>query len=216
VAVFPRFRALPLQAKAESLVAPAFFAGTETLASREALAPSRPCRAALEALYADLAPRVHRFLRDLVGDATLASDAAQETFVRAFRRVDSLPADAKLAAWVFGIARKVSLEFLRARGRALRVMAEPTSDALAEPPDVAGRSPEAELLDREALRVVSRALEHLSEDRRAVLLLRLDHGLSYDEIAELMGWSIAKVKVEIFRAREVLRATLSEYRGGVP
>jgi RNA polymerase sigma-70 factor (ECF subfamily) len=46
------------------------------------------------------------------------------------------------------------------------------------------------------------------------LLLRCDHGLAYDEIAPLMGWSLSKVKVEIFRAREVLRATLQEYRGG--
>ena len=45
-----------------------------------------------------------------------------------------------------------------------------------------------------------------------MLLLRLDHGLSYDEIAGLMGFSVAKVKVEIFRAREVLRETMAELR----
>jgi RNA polymerase sigma-70 factor (ECF subfamily) len=44
-----------------------------------------------------------------------------------------------------------------------------------------------------------------------MLLLRLDHGMSYDDIAVTMGCSLAKVKIEIFRAREVLRATMAEY-----
>ncbi len=85
--------------------------------------------------------------------------------------------------------------------------------------DVRARSPETQLLDREAVVVVTRALAQLPEDRRAALLLRLDHGLRhYDEIARAMGWSLSKVKVEIFRAREVLRATLGcgQYRGGAP
>ena len=86
----------------------------------------------------------------------------------------------------------------------------------AEVADGRTRSPETELLDREALGVVQRALALLSEERREVLLLRLDHGLAYDDIAQVMGWSLAKVKVEIFRAREVLRATFEAYRGGEP
>ncbi len=173
-------------------------------------------RASLEAAYPELAPRIHRFLRDLLGDATLATDATQETFIRAFRKVNDVPPGTRLAAWVFGIARNVSLELRRARGRFRRVVTDAPLDAHAEPEDRAARTPEAELLAREALRVVQRALDHLSEERRAALLLRLDHGLAYDDIAALMGWSLAKVKVEIFRAREVLRATLDEYRGGVP
>jgi RNA polymerase sigma-70 factor (ECF subfamily) len=47
-----------------------------------------------------------------------------------------------------------------------------------------------------------------------VLLLRLDHGLAYEDIAELMGWSLPKVKVELHRARQVLREELSKYQGG--
>jgi RNA polymerase sigma-70 factor (ECF subfamily) len=104
----------------------------------------------------------------------------------------------------------------KARGRASRVIApdEPIEDDRAI--DTRGRTPETELLDREALRVVERALARLPEERRAVLLLRLDHALAYDEIAATMGWSLAKVKVEIFRAREVLRTTFEAYRGGEP
>jgi RNA polymerase sigma-70 factor (ECF subfamily) len=169
--------------------------------------------ASLVSMYGELAPRVHRFLRDLLGDATLASDATQETFVRAFRRVDDLPGTTRLVPWVFGVARFVALEMRKARGRGRRVIDDavrPDDRAM----DTRARTPEDALLDREAVAVVERALQRLPEERRAALLLRCDHGLAYDEIAPLMGWSLAKVKIEIFRAREVLRATLEEYRGG--
>jgi RNA polymerase sigma-70 factor (ECF subfamily) len=145
-----------------------------------------------------------------MGDATLAADVTQETFVRAFRRVDDLPEGTRLAAWVFGIARRVSLEFLKARKRGRRWIVDRVETTPAEIVDSKARTPEAELLDREALLLVERALAQLPEDRRAALVLRLDHGLSYDDIAVAMGWSLAKVKVEIFRARAVLRATIDE------
>ncbi len=164
--------------------------------------------------YAELAPRVQRFLRDLLGCPVTAADATQETFVRAFRKVDGLPQGTRLAPWVFGIARNVSLEMRKARGRAGRVLTPETAEHAERIADPAARSPETQLLDRESLEVIDRALDRLPEERRAALLLRLDHGLAYDEIAQTMGWTLAKAKVEIFRAREVLRATLAEYRGG--
>ena len=186
-----------------------------TSIAEDALAPLAPScdHATLVALYADLAPRVHRFLRDLLGDPTLASDATQETFVRAFRRVDGLPRSTRLVPWVFGVARYVALEVRKARGRGRRII-DDCAAADEQAADTRSRSPEQTLLDREAVTVIERALMRLPEDRRAVLLLRCDHGLAYDEIAPLMGWSLAKVKVEIFRAREVLRAVFEEYRGG--
>jgi DNA-directed RNA polymerase specialized sigma24 family protein len=66
-------------------------------------------------IYAELGPRVHRFLTDLLRDRTLAADATQETFVRAFR--STRPAGVRVAAWIFGIARNVSLELRRTRAR---------------------------------------------------------------------------------------------------
>jgi RNA polymerase sigma-70 factor, ECF subfamily len=165
------------------------------------------CHERLAALYAEHGVRIHRFLRDLLGDGTLASDATQETFVRAYRKLDEIDPGARVAPWLFGIARNVSLELRRARSRAGRTF---ISGPL--PEDVAGfGSPESEALGKEALRIVAVALDRLSEERRAMLLLRLDHGLAYEDIAKAMSCSLAKVKVEIFRAREVLRATMAEY-----
>jgi RNA polymerase sigma-70 factor (ECF subfamily) len=162
-------------------------------------------RAAIAALYAAHGARIHRFLRDLIGDPSLAADATQETFLRAFRQRDAYDAARAAAPWLFGIARNVSLEVRRARTRRDRVMVTSDADAPAH------GSPESDLLGREAVRIVGAALDRLSDDRRAMLLLRLDHGLAYEDIASLMGFSLAKVKIEIFRAREILRATLAEY-----
>jgi RNA polymerase sigma-70 factor (ECF subfamily) len=161
-------------------------------------------RAALQALYVRFAPGVARFLGDLLGDRASAADATQETFIRAFRRLDSLRDDARLAPWLFGIARNVVLEQRKERRR----QADPE---LAVDVRTDRNTPESELLGRETADVVQRALGQLSEDRRAALLLRLDHHLAYDEIARLMGWTLAKVKVEIHRGREALRAELSRH-----
>jgi RNA polymerase sigma-70 factor, ECF subfamily len=211
VVTVPPLRVLPLPSE------PDLAEAVDAEADGESWANDTPCdRASLATLYSELAPAVHRFLRDLLNDDALAADALQEAFVRAFRRVDTLPRGTRLAAWVFGIARNVSLELRRARGRARRVLVEADARMACRVADLRARSPEAQLLDREAVIVVTRALALLPEDRRAALLLRLDHGLAYDEIARVMGWSLSKVKVEIFRAREVLRATLDAYRGGVP
>ena len=177
------------------------------------LAEQRESAQLFAALYAQHGARIHRFLHDLLGDRALAADATQETFVRAFRQKEAFEAGRPMAPWLFGIARNVSLEMRRARHRARRVIAPSNEGGDAPEPRVMG-SPESELLGREAVRIVQAALTKLSEERRAMLLLRLDHGLSYDEIAASMGFSIAKVKVEIFRAREVLRETMSQYERG--
>lgn len=171
-------------------------------------------RAALAALYRTHARAIHRFLCDLLGDAAAAADATQETFVRALRRLHTLEDPARPAPWLFGIARHVSLEHRRALRRRRRVMHEaPLDPAEGGEPEADAGSPEETLLGHEALGVVRGAMAQLSEDRRAALLLRLDHGLSCEEIARTMEWSVAKVKVEIHRARQVLRAELLRYEG---
>ncbi len=174
----------------------------------------RKDEAALSALYAAHAPAVLRFLADLLGDRTAAADATQETFVRAFNRLSTLRDPDRIAPWLFGIARNVSLEHRKARRRRGRVLVQDDADAPAEAAD--GRTPEAALMGRQAASVVEAALGRLSEDRQAMLLLRLDHGLAYEEIAGLMGFTLAKVKVEIHRARQVLRAELSGLEEGAP
>jgi RNA polymerase sigma-70 factor (ECF subfamily) len=158
-------------------------------------------------------PSVRRFLLDLLRDASAADEATQETFVRAYRALPKLREDAKLQSWILGIARNVFYERLRARKRRGHD-AELTDAVIGQISVGTAPTPEDALLRREADALLGRALAEIPAERRAALLLRIDHGLGYQEIAAAMGWTAAKVKNEIHRGRLQLRAQLQHYLGG--
>ncbi len=162
---------------------------------------------AFRLIYERHAPAVFRFLRDQLGNEAAADEATQETFVRAHTRLAAIRERDKLAPWLFGIARNVFLEQIRTR----RPIAE--SDEAIEAEAAPMPSPEALLLGIEADAKFAEAMARLPDARRAALVLQMDHDLSYDEIAQVMDWSLAKVKVEIHRARLQLRAELAKYLG---
>jgi len=153
------------------------------------------------------APGVRRFLGDLLRDDAAADEGTQETFVRAHQRLGTLEQAGKLQGWLFGIARMVFFEQVR-RKRRDGPAPEPGEEAAQV--DRAA-NPEAVLLSAESDRLLDDALRELGEDRRAALLMRIDHGLGYGEIAAAMGWTLQKVKNEIHRARLQLRRSLSGY-----
>ncbi len=162
---------------------------------------------AFRLVFERYARAVRRFLRDLLRETAAADEATQETFVRAHRMIGRLREDDRLASWLFGIARNVAFEQLRSRRRqAADTEARETTDP--------APSPEARLLGEESNEVLSAALATLSEERRAALLLRIDHGLGYEEIGSALGWSVVKVKNEVHRARLELRTRLAGYLEG--
>jgi RNA polymerase sigma-70 factor (ECF subfamily) len=167
---------------------------------------------AFRSIFECHAPAVRRYLRDLLRDAAAADEATQETFVRAHARLDKIRDPERLGPWLFGIARNVHLERRRVlkRVRASGSMETEHETALIDK----APSPEQAVLGREADAVLGRALDTLADERRAALLLRIDHGLGYDDIAEQMGWSLQKVKNEIHRGRLQLRSQLAKYMGG--
>ncbi len=159
--------------------------------------------------------RVKRFLRDILKSAEAADEATQETFVRAHGRLHSLDDPNKLSSWLLGIARFVALEHLRA------VKKERMHDSMDS--EGAGHeqqlptelpSPATLLLKAEADQMLADALSHLSSERQQALLLRIDHRLDYQQIADIMEWPLSKVKNEIHRARLELRKQLSDYGPG--
>jgi len=170
--------------------------------------------AAFRWLFERHASGVWRFLRDSMRDEAAADEATQETFVRAHARLGTLRDDDRLGAWLLGIARRVYLESLRQRG--VHVDVEDDAHASHVEAVLPTPTPEDLLLDREMEGLLAGALRTLREDRRAALLLRIDHGLPYEEIASVMGWSLQKVKNEIHRARLQLREQLAAHIGGRP
>ncbi len=166
---------------------------------------------AFRTLFERHAPAVWRFLRDLFRDDAAADEATQETFVRAHGGLGALRDDERLTSWLLGIARHIYLESRRTRGTHLDIASE-ESEPLLEAA-LPSPTPEDLLLDRELEGLLAEALAELREERRSALLLRIDHGLAYEDIAQVMGWSLPKVKNEIHRARLQLRERLAAHVG---
>jgi RNA polymerase sigma-70 factor (ECF subfamily) len=158
------------------------------------------------ALFQDVIERhgsdVRGFLRRRLRNPTLAEEATQETFVRAYAKHETLRDPAKMGAWLIGIARRVSAEAQR-RQRLVPV-GEVPEDSLGLAP-----SPETELLERETSDTLARAVARLGEGRREALRLRVEDELPYDDIATRLGWTLAKVKNELHRARRELERALA-------
>jgi RNA polymerase sigma-70 factor (ECF subfamily) len=167
--------------------------------------------AAFKALFERHVIGVRRFLRDLLRDKHQADDATQESFARAHAQLAKLVDHDRFKPWILGIARNVAFEARRVRQHEPMDHEddEGTPDAVIPSPN-----PEAVLLDRELEKHFTEALGVLSDKRRAALLMRIDHGLSYEDIAAEFGWSIPTVKNEIHRARLKLRAALLPHVGG--
>src|SRR5205807_1603413 len=106
------------------------------------------------------------FIYDQVSDRELADELTQETFVRAYRGLKSLRKETKLSSWLFGIAKNVARESLRARIRQNQHIDLDDKQVL----DLSDQSPvpSSQLLDKEFNDVVQRSLASLDEDKRLV------------------------------------------------
>jgi RNA polymerase sigma-70 factor (ECF subfamily) len=151
------------------------------------------------------------FIYDMIGQRDLAEELAQETFVRAYKGIQSLKDDTKLSTWLFGIAKNVAREQLRSRLRDTNKV-EMENDSVMELSDKE-LLPDGQLLNKELNRVIHEALATLDEDRREVFTLKVFHQRSYEEIAEITGFSIPKLKTDLHRARAEMRRRIQPYLG---
>jgi RNA polymerase sigma-70 factor (ECF subfamily) len=164
-------------------------------------APSDP--AAFERLYSEHAAAVHRFCLSQVGDRALAEDLTHETFARAYAAYDRVHPEAEWAlSWLLAIARNLSRDHHRARGRWRRVAEQ--LDSVGQPPQTV----EEIAAVRCELRRALSAIAELGARDRELIGLRVAAGLSYREIGALLGQSADVAKVATFRALARLRKRL--------
>ncbi len=158
--------------------------------------------AAWRTIYDSTCDRLFAFLCYQVGDRDDARDILQETYLQAFRRLDTYRGEAPLAVWLRAIALGRAIDWKRVFLRRLkRTVSLDETSAVVEP-DLQGVRFESE--DR-GLR---RALAKLSPHQRAALLLHEWDELDFDEIARLLGCAESTVRVHHARARAHLRAAL--------
>lgn len=139
-----------------------------------------------------------------------AEDAAQEIFLRAYRKLATYDRERKFVTWLLSIASNYCIDVLRRR-RATLVDIEDVAFAL--PSDAPG--PERSALNQEQREAVARAVNQLPDTYRLVTVLRYYNDCSYDEIERITGLTEATVKTRLFRARRQLEELL-EAEGALP
>lgn len=146
-----------------------------------------------------------------------AWDAAQEAFVKAYKNLDRFEGTSAFYTWLYRITYNLSIDHLRAKkrrdtvdldeNRKLESALKKAGHTVADHPD--------DVADRKELhRVLQDAMSKLSDKHRAIIVLREVEGLSYEEMADVLGISKGTVMSRLFHARKNLQALLRPYVSG--
>jgi RNA polymerase sigma-70 factor, ECF subfamily len=151
---------------------------------------------------------IHSLTYRMTGSLADADDLAQETFIRAFRRLGTYDKAYKLSTWLYRIAVNACLDFRAREARRQRTHAG-WSDAAG----VAGPRETAAAADDELGDPVQAALLRLPEKQRSAIVLTILNGLSHAEAAEASGCSEATLSWRVFAARRKLKRWLDRRKG---
>ena len=151
--------------------------------------------------------KVHAIISRYIKDFDEVNDVSQEAFIKAYRALAKFRGESQFYTWLYRIAVNTAKNYLVARNRR-----PPASDVDAADADYYEggdrlrdiASPENLLYRDELEAVVDSAIKDLPEDLRTAVTLREFEGLSYEEIAEVMGCPVGTVRSRIFRAREAI------------
>lgn len=141
----------------------------------------------------------------ILGDRDAALDAANQTFLKAYRSIASYDPSRPMKHWLLRIAVNEAITIGRARTRE-RARSAPESEAALVP--AATPTPEATVVEREARDGIRAAVAALPDRYREVVVLRYFNELSVDEVAAVLGRSSSTVGVQLLRARQLLRKAM--------
>ena len=157
---------------------------------------------AFERLYRIYQPRLARFLVHLLKRPQLVEEVLDDTMMVVWQTAGSFRGTSKLSTWVFAIAYRKALK-ARARWPDPLENDERDSRVSNDP------SPDAELERSRVHDALTRAMDVLSTEQRAVVDLTYFHGLGYRDIAEILSCPVDTVKTRMFHARRRLKQALS-------
>lgn len=145
---------------------------------------------------------VARVLYSYAGRDSAVEDLVQETFLRAYDRLDTFNPEYRFKTWLLAIANNLGIDTLRRRRDTVEFNPEVHAQIT--------RGPEAAAEEAERSKALQDAIDTLPEIYSVPLVLRYTEGLSYAEIAEVLGISVSAVKSRLFRARGMLAENLGE------
>ncbi|MGB9382003.1 MAG: sigma-70 family RNA polymerase sigma factor [Candidatus Binatus sp.] len=159
---------------------------------------------------------VERYQRRVVGVALAvvhnqddAIELAQETFVRAYENLSKFESRSSFSTWLYRIAANLAIDFWRREGRHVVLRGEDAENEIGKLPTTAGDSFK-EVSRSELSARLKQALEELTPEHRAVILLREVEGMSYDEISDVLQCPRGTVMSRLHYARTHLRNILKD------
>jgi RNA polymerase sigma-70 factor, ECF subfamily len=146
-----------------------------------------------------------------IGREEDARDVCQETFLRAFRALPGFRGQAKFSSWLYRIALNLCRDWIRRERRAQVVQAPENVDLLELASALEPSETVEDLVTRKDLaRAVERAMASLPEEQRTAIVLKEYHGLTFQEIADLVGCPLSTVKTRLYQGLTVLRRELAK------
>lgn len=146
-----------------------------------------------------------------IGREEDARDVCQETFLRAFRALPGFRGQAKFSSWLYRIALNLCRDWIRRERRAPIVQAPEDVDLV----ELAAAVEPSETIEdlvtrRDLVQSVERAMALLPEEQRTAIVLKEYHGLTFQEIADLMSCPLSTVKTRLYQGLTVLRRELAK------
>jgi RNA polymerase sigma-70 factor (ECF subfamily) len=150
----------------------------------------------------------------VIGREEDARDVAQETFLRAFRALSGFKGQAKFSSWLYRITLNLCRDWIRRERRTPVAQAPEGMDVVELAAELAPSETIEDLVSRKELgRAVAKAMSILPEEQRTAIILKEYHGLTFQEIADLLGCPLSTVKTRLYQGLTVVRRQLRE--GGV-
>ena len=148
-----------------------------------------------------------------VKDVQIAEDIVQDSFIKAFKALESFREDSSFYTWIYRITVNTSKNFLVSKKRKSELLnSDLSEEASYEIEPVETYSPEDLLQATQLKKVIAETIDQLGEDTRTALTLRELDGLSYEQIADVVNCPVGTVRSRIFRGREVIDEAISQYK----
>jgi RNA polymerase sigma-70 factor (ECF subfamily) len=174
----------------------------------------KKCQAGEMSAFQELVRRYHQkvymVVLGLMRNREDALEVSQETFFRAFRKIGGFQGGSTFYTWIYRIAVNLAIDAQR-RQKRNPVEFRESMDGLLESQNEVARDPFADVHDRELRENLIKAINDLTPEHKAVIVLRTVEGLSYKDIGEILGCSEGTVMSRLHYARKKLHDKLSAF-----